>query len=369
MVYWIKIANKVVVRCVVLLSMIAPTIDLCAIEPSQSGVTEMNYANSFLAVNGRRPNYKRNPYNNRKHYYKKGVNRKGKGINHRMRKYPDNFIALSVSGGYSNIFAIDKITMPMGLAGGTLGFGYEMHARNDNFWWSVMGEVEYLTSSLMISNEVGDKWINDNENYLAVMHYDIHHWRDYQQYLFLTVPVMVGYRTPRFYIGGGPKFMFCTYGHALNVLNYTTYATYDRYCDDFVDMPNHFYTQYTSTGASKLKYNNFNVALCFEMGTTVFDQTYDLVKQNYKKKHTYNPRLVMKLGLYAEYGLINLNASSGYGNLATVRINEAHTLDVIPLFQSSAITNKTVHPFYAGIKLTLLYNRHCRNCHGHAKVF
>lgn len=345
-----------------------------AVEPEEPNIQE--FSESYESTgNGRGRNsivgrgHGKGKMNRRRIIHKKGPNRKGKGYNHRGKKYPDNFIAVSASGGYSNMVTYDKVAQPIGMAGGTLGFGYEMHGRNPNFWWSIMGEAEYLTSSLMINKEAGDRWIHDNENYLAIIHYDINHWNDYQQYFFLAVPVMCGYRTKNFYVGGGAKFMFCTYGHAVNTLNYTTYATYDRYCDDFVDMPNHYYTNYTSTGTSKLNFNKFNAALCFEIGTTIYDQTYDVVKPKDKKMHSYNPRLVMKLGFYAEYGFLNLNSGTGNASLVTVRSDEAHTLDVAPLFVSSAMTNRTVNPFYAGIKLTILYNRHCRNCHGHAKVF
>ena len=347
---------------------------LCAEEPNQPDIQDFNETSESLSkYPGRKSIIGRGRgkgrMNNRRRIYKKGVDRRGKGINHRARKFPDNFIAVSVSGGYSNMVTYDKIDLPIGLAGGTFGFGYEMHGRNPNFWWSVMGEAEYLTSSLTINNEAGDRWIHDNENYLAIMHYDINHWNDFQQYFFLSLPVMVGYRMPGFYVGGGVKFMYCTYGHATNTLNYTTSATYDRYCDDFVDMPNHYYTNYTSTGSSKLNFNKFNAAICFEIGTTVLDRTYDVVKPKNKKMHTYNPRLMMKLGFYAEYGFLNLNSGTGNASLVTIRNDEAHTLDVAPLFVSSAMTNRTVNPFYAGIKLTILYNRHCRNCQGKAKVF
>jgi len=353
----------------IIISFLLLPLALFANNPDEPYSADVNETTELMKKGRGRGGYKRNPYNNRLIIHKKGVNRRGKGINHRARKYPDNFIAASVSGGYSNMFTYDKVAQPIGLAGATFGFGYEMHARNENFWWSVMGEIEYLTSSLAINNEAGDRWIHDNENYLAVIHYDINRWRDYQQYLFASVPVMLGYRDKRFYVGAGPKFMFCTMGHATNSLNYTTYATYDRYCDDFVDMPNHYYTNYTSTGSSKLKFNSFNLALCFEIGSTIFDQTYDVVNPKEKKKHSFNPRLIMKLGFYAEYGFLNLNNSSGGGNIVTVRADEAHTLDVIPLFTSGSMTNNTVNPFYAGVKLTILYTHHCRNCHGKAKVF
>lgn len=300
-------------------------------------------------------------------YYKKGVTRHGKGMDYGGREYADNFISTSLSAGYSALLSQNKITRTWGSGGAQLGFGYEMHGRCEKFWWSVTGELEWLNSALRIEHQIGDHWINDNEGDLALMRYDIRSWRDRQQVLMVSVPLMVGYRTKHFYIGAGPKLMFCAYGRASNDVHYVTSAAYDRYADDFADMSNHYYTKFKSTGSGRLEVNRVNAAVCLEIGANVLDQTYNAVQP--KKRHSFNPRVVLKVGVYAEYGFLNMNGSSGAGALAEIMPEQAHIVTTKPFFTSDAMVNREVTPFYAGVKVTLLYTRNCRNCHGKTRVF
>jgi len=278
-------------------------------------------------------------------------------------KKPYNFLSVSASAGYSNLLTHDKISTPMGMGGCTFGIGYEMHSNMRNFWWSFGAEMEYLTSADKVNSEVGERFIYDTEGYLAVMHYDINRWRDYQQMIFVSVPLMFGYRTERFYIGAGPKLMLCAFSEGRNKLEYTTSATYDRYGDDFVYMPNHYYTKQTSTSLpAKLQSSiTANVALCFEVGGIVYDETFGAIKMPGTKEKL-NPRVVLKVGFNAEYGFLNQNQRKGTETLATVREDAAHIIDVVPLYTSTALINNTVNPLYAGVKLTLLVNFYCRNC-------
>lgn len=339
---------------------------VCADEPAVASgaemmsVSEMASGAGMMSVQGK-------PRGKRTSFYKKGQAKRGKGIDYGGREFPDNFISVSLAGGYSALLSQNKITRTLGSGGAQFGFGYEMHGRCEKFWWSVTGELEWLNSSLSIDHQVGDHWINDNEGDLALMRYDIKRWRDRQQMLMVSVPVMFGYRTKKFYIGAGPKLMVCAMADARNTVYYTTSAAYDRYGDDFIEMPNHYYGTFKSWGSGRLDVNRVNVAACFEVGANVLDQTYNAVQP--RRRHSFNPRVALKVGFYAEYGFLNMNRTTAGGRLAEIMPDQAHIITTRPFFMSEAMVRREVTPFFAGVKVTLLYTHNCRNCHGKTRVF
>lgn len=257
------------------------------------------------------------------------------GINRRRYGMPDNYFSLTLSGGYTNTITHDKIVKPLGFMGATVGLGYEMHVENKSFWWSVNGELQCMTSALEMNRQAGTQLISADENLLAgTPQYDISKWGDYPHYLFVSLPVMFGYFDDDFYVGVGPKLMLCVYGRSINNLYYSVSGN-----------------EFKSSGNAVLKNNLFNAAACFEIGGILSD-----IQHRGRRRNAHGSDALFKLGFYAEYGFLNMNASSGDRAVVSVAKEDNQTLSVIPIFTSSSIQNRKVNPFYAGLKLTFLFN-------------
>lgn len=256
-----------------------------------------------------------------------------------------NYFAFTVSGGYSNIMTHDKLVTPFGFLGGAVGLGYEMYVSDTHFWMSVLGEAQCMTSVLSVKSAEGERLIAEDVTRLSTVDYKVGKWEDYPHCLFLSLPVMLGYRNREFYFGIGPKLSFFSFGRTMSKLKYSISS----------DGSSDIYTDYSASNAVNIKNNPYNVAACLEIGGVVYDPS-NRIGAFGREIGSYNPNVAVKLAFYAEYWLMNMNMSSGQNKLVTIQQNEAHTLSIVPLFVSNAMTNATANPLYAGLKLTVLYN-------------
>lgn len=252
----------------------------------------------------------------------------------KRRSSVENFFALTFSGGYSSLMTQDKIAKPYGFIGGSVGMGYEMHAAGGGFWLSVAGEAQCMTSSIAIDKGLVEQAAADKG---VAASYDIARWRDCPHYLFVSFPLLLGYRTDEFYIGVGLKLMLCAYARSISYIHYT--ASGESY----------------STDANAVLRNNLvNAAACFEIGGTLLDHSGG-GRSRTRRRSSGSAGVALKLGFYAEYGFLNVNKSSVSRSVVAIDNDENRTLSIVPLFTSNSMTNATVNPLYAGVKLTLLY--------------
>ena len=81
--------------------------------------------------------------------------------------------------------------------------------------------------------------MRDTEGDIFNMHVHVDKSRDLAHMVNLNIPLLVGGEWGRFYFLVGPKVSLNLYGSTSSVAQITTYGEYDRYYDDFYDMPNH----------------------------------------------------------------------------------------------------------------------------------
>ena len=180
-------------------------------------------------------------------------------------------------------------------------------------------------------------------------HYALDKWYDDQMGVYVNIPFMLGFNIKGFYMGVGAKAGMNLWGSTSAKLKYTTSATYDRFMEDFVDMPNHYYTEYVSKSGSHPVSFKPNVAAIFEIG-------YDVLNIPQGKKQI---PLVLKLGAYAEYGFMNVFNKVQTQPTFTYDGTDPSIIHIMPyylgdryLYQQNA---PVVNPFHIGVKAALLF--------------
>lgn len=293
----------------------------------------------------------------------RGWNKKGKNDN-------EHYFATSLSGGYSLFVNGSKDVVLKGFVGSAATVGYEFRKPSKHVWFSMAAECQMLTSSIGLSYPIFDRWINDSEGRLAMYHYDMIESKDRQNTWSVSVPIMIGYFTKGFYVGAGPKLGYFFDGHAKNDLDYKTHATYDRYIDEYEDMPNHYYTYNSvNSGREKMKFSSISFALCVEAGYEVMHKE-DSRKIYWKNKYRrFDFIYRLKLGLYAEYGFLDINGNAASGTVNTYDATNPFRLIVKPFYTTESPSDRALRPFYAGVKLTFMVTAICDRCRGRAKVF
>ena len=210
----------------------------------------------------------------------------------------------------------------------------------------------------------------------------------------LSIPFMVGGSWSGFYLLAGLKFSVALAAQARETAALRTAGDYNgRYYEWFEDMPNHGYhdfepvrssqnlplssspssssassTNSPSSGASSLSssaaLNRFDLRLAAELGYTF--------RLNIQPTH-YNPRLnphsafapapLLRLGLFAEYGMINMLSSfsspSGGGQeghpRTTADWSQYLSVSLNHIYASDEAAKARANLFFFGVRLTLLF--------------
>lgn len=256
--------------------------------------------------------------------------------------YPEfHYVTVSASGGYTNLLSdIENVRIP-GSGGVLLGVGYEYRVKL--FWLGLGVQGSLINSSLIADDMVIDKPMRDQEGEDMTYHYQIQRWSDRQMMLDVDVPFMLGVCVGRFYMGAGVKAGLNVYGHSASALSYRTSASYDRFPDDFQDMPNHWYDNFDTRGKTPLHFG-MNMAALLEVGGEVLNL-------NGTKKRL---PMRMKVGAYAEYGFISVYKNAQPSD--PFIFDETNPAIVLPVaYYKSANITSPVNPLFVGVRLTLMF--------------
>lgn len=266
-----------------------------------------------------------------------------------------DYLYVGLSGGYGTLLgSVPEMSVP-GLASGGVSLGYEM--RSSHFLLRAGAEGQYVGSRCNTEITVGDVRIEDARYGLAWMHYKmLSPLEESQNFVTAGLGLMVGYSANDyqdsrihggFYVLGGVKALFrCAEFNSVR-LKYETTATYDRYIDDYENMPNHYYDAREVTGSPKFGFWGF-LAASVEMG-------WELNVDGYDK---------LKIGAFADCGFTNVMAGQ---KVSRVRndATDPSMLVVDSYYRSEAMEGKYVVPLMVGVRVSYAWNMNkLRNCRG-----
>lgn len=263
------------------------------------------------------------------------------GVSGRAARKSD-YVNVGMNAGYGLLGGWwDGMKVPGGFAGG-LHIGYEY--REGRFWFGGGGEFEYFSSLCSSDISVPDVYFKDTRELAGKMKYTMHSQRDeMQNWGMARVYIMAGYWSGNnnkdgFYVGGGLKIGSKFDLHNSTRVKYSTSAEYDRYIDDYEDMPNHYYT-------------NNDVKDTVSFGTMLSlsiegEIGWDLKVDRCNK---------LKVAFFVETGLNNI-----MDGVATREpwVNENNVTEVKPYsaYNSKEMEGRYVVPVMVGMKVSFLFN-------------
>ena len=178
----------------------------------------------------------------------------------------------------------------------------------------------------------------------------------------LTIPFMIGGNWSGVYLLAGLKFSVALSAQARETAALRTAGDYNgRYYEWFEDMPNHGYHDFEPVSSCQnLMLNRFDLRLAAELGYTF--------RLNIQPTH-YTPRLnphsafapapLLRLGLFAEYGMINMlssaAASSGLPPRTTADWSQYLSVSLTHIYASDEAAKARANMLFFGIRMTLLF--------------
>lgn len=260
-----------------------------------------------------------------------------------------HFISLHGDLGYSALLHTIAGQPPAAGLNANIGADYRLYHNNFLFSIGIEGMYDLNANRLDEHDEV--LLMRDTEGDIFNMHVHVDKSRDLAHMVNLNIPLLVGGEWGRFYFLVGPKVSLNLYGSTSSVAQITTYGEYDRYYDDFYDMPNHQFVtgQHMGSATMPMKWN-FNIMAHAEIGGRI-NHMY-----KHKQFRLHPDKVRMYLAVYADFGVLNLHASSGGAPLFDYReTDQGVQFYIQPLMMSSIADNATFRNLNVGIKYTVAF--------------
>ena len=293
-------------------------------------------------------------------------------------------------GGYSNLFVKSDGITNRGGVGGIFGLGYGF--RHNRFILETGLEFDYKRSLSKYGDsrmQIG-RFIDKNTGeeialgtkitagmhpivdggfihteYIPevkfVMEYKFTGLQDLYQISYVNLPLRVGGTFNGFYFLVGSKIGLNVLSYAETSGKHSSAGYFPQDIGYLSDMPHHSFVN-NIAGGENTHFNgklNLNLAASAEVGVNfILSNRNTLLKE-------------LRLAFFADYGLLNINSSNyistenSNGDFVYVPATDQAGLDPNILKYNSLITSNikpSVHPFIAGMKLTLLFTSQYNHC-------
>ncbi len=260
-----------------------------------------------------------------------------------------HFVSLHGDVGHSALLHTVEGMKPSTGFNGNLGVDYRLFHNNFIFSVGVEGMYELNVNS-MDEMDVSIPMM-DTEGELFDMHVHVDKSRDLAQMVNLNIPLLFGGEWGRFYFMVGPKVSLNMWGVTSSHAEVTTYGEYDKYYDDFYDMPNHQFEsdQYMGSAVLPLKWN-FNIMAHAEIGGRIGH----MFKH---KQFRLNPDKVrMYLAAYMDFGVLDVHIKGSGAPMFEYReTDKGVQFYVQPLMKSDLADNAVFRNLNVGIKFTVAF--------------
>ena len=260
----------------------------------------------------------------------------GVGYSGLVNQYPNVPSGIGYSGDFSNRF--------VGGGGGLIGVGYEYKYKR--FIMSVGPEFRIFSSTdkLQFSSSYGQALSQYNQ----IKYYQFNNLRENQAIGQIMVPILFGGTFDAVYFKAGAKIGYTIVGnyHQKGLLT-TTIFDPDAYDPEWVNINSHgAFTDANFDQKGKNPYG-LDVALSAEVGVNI-DK---LLSKGWQEENEKRERsLRMRVALFADYGVVNMNVGSAERAFASTTEQEIAT---ISLHQSEWATS-SLNSLLVGIKFTAM---------------
>ena len=284
-----------------------------------------------------------------------------------------SYMGFSVGMGYASLldqnfdnnglFHLSSLGGP----GATLGWVYELSV--EEFRFSTGIEASLLNSTSQLSNFIMERTMSYPYPDITYR-YEFMKFREIRTVGYISIPLLFGgLFENKFYFLAGAK-VGMSYGGWYKILgDIDIYANDAMAIDPYLEMPNHhlYQDKYSSKGKAHF---NLNISGAVEFGIDLNERlssspTTILDKQKFKYQLNY------RIGLFAEYGLLNINnyksnwsnsqhidltnSASSRGDIPVFSGSEPYVYDLNSTLSNIGYSQGSLHRFMVRIKFTILY--------------
>lgn len=248
-----------------------------------------------------------------------------------------HFGYVSVSAGYTSLSQnVENVSTKGGL-GLIGGLGYEF--RHTGFWLSAGAQFQMENSQTTVGEYSTPYYSGIDDQRKPVNYRYVINQQDKQSWRTIDIPILLGYYISGFYVGAGAKV-----GFSVGSTTTGTYELIGNYPDLVGEFRNvNYYTTYSMASQTYNYPMRPQFSVLGELG-------YDLLSSMMTNSRICH---VLKLGLYAEYGLRSVRPADAVEPV-TINPENVKQAQINPYYQSTMTAGQRIVPFYVGVKLTYM---------------
>lgn len=257
-----------------------------------------------------------------------------------------SYVGLSVAGHIPMTFDKLPITHTQANYGGEIGFVYEWHKEH----FMLQTGLQYALLCLRLSLDAQDieQDMLDTRGVAFTYRGILKDRTDQMAIGQLAVPLYIGGIWHGFYTLFGAKATINLHAKATQQAQLKTSGDYQgRYYEWFENMPNHGYHDFAPVATSHaMSLSLFNVAIGADIGYA------------FKLPSYYRQANIIRLGVFAEYGLMDLRAKQTNNTLAARTepdYSQYMNVKMNHIYMSSDASESDAHLFTCGLRLTILF--------------
>lgn len=264
---------------------------------------------------------------------------------------PDQHHFISVTGAIGYASHTNNVAGIESGSGVNVSVGAGYRLLRNSFLFSAGIEANYGSMAYSTADYSCQLDMIDTEGMPFLMNADASNGSDICQAINLNIPVLAGGEFHRFYFLAGPVVSVNLRGTTSAKAMLTTTGDYDRYIDQFENMPNHgFSTVPLSSGTETVSFR-MDILAHAEIGLRL-GKIYSQTGADVPK-----PQQRYYIALYADYGLLNIHRNATHGNRLSYSETDSQGLqfNLTPVLLSTELKEAQIHQFGVGIKMTFLF--------------
>lgn len=277
-----------------------------------------------------------------------------------------SYYGTHISTGYSNqLHNIEEINS---FGGEALNIGVDYLLRHKRIFNFTFGfETTFQHSNHKFNNISYDAtfFYNDPTHSDLPLKYHALFNNNYEQNFqwSIGIPIFIGIQSESFYCLVGSKIEYTLNGFYKTKSDLTTIAEDPEFIESLENLINHYIGPYKITSNGNIKYN-FNTTASIELGIIINS----LSKYHRFTNNRFNKKIYYRLGLFADYGLLNINGNKTHATMITfpgmidlgdgnysVNASSIDKINLNSIWSSNLATNKQVNSLIIGCKFTILF--------------
>ncbi len=157
----------------------------------------------------------------------------------------------------------------------------------------------------------------------------------------LNLPLMVGFEADYFYGLIGAKLNCALFSRTRQTAQLATTGDYDIFYETLENMPTHGFHDYGKVESEGSMNYQIDIRIAAEWGTVLYSS---------------NRFVKYRIGVFAEYGILNVRKSSNNIALISPDVTEYMHVNMNHIYSSSCSLTSPVHNLLCGLRFSVLFN-------------